>query len=74
MSAAIYVPSEENLERILRGEIEDPVFRLSGAELSRCLSEKRCPRDGRILSDRDNPRHPGLNRELYCSCGFAGTT
>ena len=69
-----YVPSEENLAKIIAGEIEDFAVTMSGKDLARSLAEKKCPRDGRALSTRDNPRHPGLNLELYCSCGFAGTT
>jgi hypothetical protein len=69
-----YIPSEENLAKIIAGEIEDPLFMLSSAALQAAVDSKSCRRDGRPLGDRDNPRHPGLNRELFCSCGFATTT
>ena len=69
-----YVPSEENLARVLSGELPDPVFDLSPEQVATVTREKKCPRDGRQLVDSDNPRHPGLNRELSCSCGFAMTT
>ena len=69
-----YIPSEENLARVLAGELEDPCSRLTSEDLDRIVRSKRCPRDGRTLADNDNPRCPGLNRELSCSCGFAVTT
>lgn len=40
---------------------------LSREDFHRAVSSRTCPLDG-------NPRHPGLNRELFCSCGFAITT
>lgn len=69
-----YVPSEENLALILSGEISDPVFDLEPEDVDLIRTLRLCPRDARPLESRDNPRHPGLNEELFCSCGYAGTT
>ena len=69
-----FTPSEESLQRILSGELPDPVSYLDADGLELIVQSKTCPRDARPLSDRDNPRHPGLNRELFCSCGFSTTT
>ncbi len=47
---------------------------LSIEDFHHAVASRTCPLDGDALADRDNPRIPGLNRELYCSCGFAITT
>lgn len=74
MNASKYIPSEENYARVLRGELPDPLSDVSRLDFDEIERTRQCPRDGRALSDRDNPRIPGLNRELFCSCGFAVTT
>ena len=58
-------PVDERQEKYLMLSLED---------FHRAVSSRTCPLDGHALGDRDNPRIPGLNRELFCSCGFAITT
>lgn len=64
-----------NSPEALSDEERDAKYRsLSNEDFHRSVETRRCPLDGLALDERDNPRIPGLNRELFCSCGFAITT
>jgi hypothetical protein len=69
-------PGEEILARIFAGEQPDPLS-ASNPELEALLElvwlDRRCPREGRSMQIRTNPRCPELGQELFCSCGFQTT-